>query len=326
MATAGECQGPQAVLAQAAGGHGAAEPLDLDGFGKALADWCRPFRLDVSRPFLAGWYNDKRATVASKAGNQLGSKQGIDAIDGALCFALYSVPGFIDTVAEYFGRVQEEKANPRTDYVDACTDSILVQLKQILPPRLDALIVNTDTGPPYYHVQTIGAIAGIDQHIELQDLAGEAAECEQDWQAELEDQLEHRRDPKMWGTDPVGRRKIFGVNVHPKYGGWYAYRGLLVLRGIDAHADGALVEAPPVRAEPLCFVKQPEMRRILKEYNLQHELCLWREIFGPNGEDLLGPEMRYGPEEYLFFNETNGQKRRRFLELRYAQMKKAASA
>ncbi|CAE7581475.1 mmachc, partial [Symbiodinium pilosum] len=173
-----------------------------------------------------------------------------------------------------------------------------------LPAELDAEIVNTDEGPPYYHVQTIGAVCAEDEHIEAKDVDGEGRD---DWQEELSDRLEETRDPKMWGTESEMLRKIFGVNVHPVWGGWYAYRALIVLR----KGTQASLQQP----EPLTFLMLEDKKRILSEYNLRHQLCLWRDI-----NDSHVPERRYSPEEYFFFTETSPDKRRRFLEMKASQM------
>ena len=62
---------------------------------------------------------------------------------------------------------------------------------------------------------------------------------------DLSETLAETRDSKLWGTDPVMRRKIFDVNVHPELGGWFAYRALVVLRGA-----GALGKLGPLDGRP----------------------------------------------------------------------------
>jgi len=269
----------------------AGSDFDAAGFGSALAAFCRPLCLECTPPFLVSWYNKTRAETA-------GGASPIDAPDPTVAFALYSVPGYLDVVAEHFARVRPEK-----EFVDSCTNEILGLIRDRLHPGLEAEIVNTDAGPPYYHVQTVGAVSGVDQHFEATDLRGEGDE---EWAEELSDRLEDTRDPKMWGSDPAMRRKIFGVNVHPHWGGWYAYRALVVLRGATA-------EALP-RPEPLSFLPSGEARRILQEYNLRHEHCHWRDLSAEGHP----PERRYKPDEYFFFTETSPAKRKRYLEIRTA--------
>mmetsp|Transcript_29506 Transcript_29506/g.81035 ORF Transcript_29506/g.81035 Transcript_29506/m.81035 type:complete len:297 (-) Transcript_29506:76-966(-) len=265
--------------------------FDAEGFRAALSAFCEPLCWECTPPFLVGWYNRMRAETA-------GGAQAIDAPDSTVAFALYSVAGFLDVVVEHFAR-----ARPDKDYVDACTNEILAWIGERLHPDLDPMIINTDAGPPYYHVQTVGAVARADQHMEAADLCEEGDDA---WREDLSDRLEDSRDPKMWGTDPETRRKIFGVNVHPVWGGWYAYRALVVLRGATAEQLA--------KPEALNFLQPAEARRALEEYNLRHEQCHWRDL----SADGHPPERRYKPEEYLFFMETSPAKRRRFLEIRAA--------
>eukprot|EP00928_Gymnodinium_smaydae_P065907 TRINITY_DN48983_c0_g1_i1.p1 TRINITY_DN48983_c0_g1~~TRINITY_DN48983_c0_g1_i1.p1 ORF type:complete len:306 (+),score=59.75 TRINITY_DN48983_c0_g1_i1:83-919(+) len=249
----------------------------------ALNAWCADRRLECSQPFLVDWYNQARLDVAD--GQNL-----IEAPGNSIAFALYSVPGFLKVVVEHFARKR-----PARGFVDAATNELLEELRSLLPAQLEALVLNTDEGPPYYHVQTVGAVAAVDQHLEATDVP------DAEWREDVAEQLAETRDPKMWGTDPEVLRKIFGVNVHPVYGGWYAYRALVILRGARANLP---------RPEPCRFLEEADAKRILEEYNLRHELCVWRDL--REGQD---PQPRYEPEEYLFFVETSVAKRRRFLEL-----------
>jgi len=267
------------------------EGFDAHGFQQALNGWLRQWHMESTPPWLVGWYNGKRQETA-------GGLQLIEADDSAIAFALCSVPRFIDVVGEHYAR-----SRPDNNFVDAATNEILERLKQKLPAELGIILANTDVGPPYYHVQTIGAIAGLDEHLEDTDIKDE------EWCEDLRADLEDSRDPKMWGTDPETRRKIFGVNVNHKYGGWYAYRILLVLSNVK----NSSVEKPLVQPTPLRFLEAESAKRILREYNLQHDLCLWRNI-----TDAQPADCRYSPEEYFFFNETKPAKRKQFLELKAA--------
>lgn len=271
---------------------GELSPYDVAATEQALNAWAEPVRMRSTPAFLVKWYNQTRQDTAGGASR-------IDAPEDAVAFALYSIPGFIDVVAEYYARER-----PKSSFVDGATNEILDALRARLPPDMDAMVVNTDIGPPYYHVQSIGAVACADQHIEEFDFGEEVAE----WRDELQETLAEKRDQKMWGSDPATLRKIFGVNMHPTFGGWYAYRSLVILRG--ATAPG--LERP----EPMRFLEPSEAQRIISEYNLAHEECRWRDLT-PSGHP---PEHRYTPEEYFFFMESNPKKRERFLDLRAACM------
>merc|ERR1712107_329295 len=135
---------------------------------------------------------------------------------------------------------------------------------------------------------------------------GDLGDEESAWLNDVSDELECTRDTKMWGTDKASLRKVFGVNMHPVFGGWYAYRALVILKAC---------RAPGLpRPEPMKFLSTKEKKRILSEYNLRHDECVWRDL----SEDGHPPENRYSPEEYFFFLETKPQKRKRYLEMRAA--------
>lgn len=259
---------------------------------KALSTWLGKVHMEVSPPFNVGWYNSTRSETA-------GGTQQIEAPDDAVAFAVYSVPGYLDVVKENYARTK-----PTTKFVDGTTDEILDWLRSHLPQSLEPVVLNTDQGPPYYHIQTIGAVAGVDQHIEPDEF--EDAE-DDEWKEDLSDRLADTRDPKMWGTDPATRRKIFAVNVHPEWGGWYAYRALIVLPKLQSELQ---------KPQPLNFVAKEDAVRMLTEYNLRHQECLWRDLT----KDGHPPEKRYNPDEYFFFMETSGDKRKRFLELASSRM------
>ncbi|CAK9046922.1 unnamed protein product [Durusdinium trenchii] len=181
------------------------EPFDAIDFQKVVNTWLAPMHLQCSNPLQVGWYNKARSETAD-------GTQTIDAPDDAVAFAIYSVPRYLEVVLEHYAR---EK--PAKDLVDGATNSILDALRLRIPSALDAQVINTDKGPPYFHVQTIGAVCAEDQHVEAEDVTGDGSD---EWREDLSDRLEEVRDPKMWGTESEMRRKIFAVNVHPVWGGW----------------------------------------------------------------------------------------------------------
>ncbi|CAK9046918.1 unnamed protein product [Durusdinium trenchii] len=267
------------------------EPFDAIDFQKVVNTWLAPMHLQCSNPLQVGWYNKARSETAD-------GTQTIDAPDDAVAFAIYSVPRYLEVVLEHYAR---EK--PAKDLVDGATNSILDALRLRIPSALDAQVINTDKGPPYFHVQTIGAVCAEDQHVEAEDVTGDGSD---EWREDLSDRLEEVRDPKMWGTESEMRRKIFAVNVHPVWGGWYAYRALVVLR----NGRQALEQQ-----KPLDFLSNEEKKKSLSEYNLRHQLCLWRDL-----SETHPPDRRYSPDEFFFFTETSPEKRRRFLDMKVSYM------
>ncbi|CAL1146701.1 unnamed protein product [Cladocopium goreaui] len=134
------------------------EPFDATQFQQVLSTWLAPMRLECSHPLLVGWYNKARAETAD-------GTQSIEGPDDAVAFAIYSVPQFLEVVVEHYAREKPER-----DIVDGATNAILGELRNQLPSSLDAQVINTDVGPPYFHVQTIGAVCAEDQHVEAEVL------------------------------------------------------------------------------------------------------------------------------------------------------------
>jgi len=279
MSSAGVATAPEASVA--------VKQAAVDELQQALSEWLAPLKMKCSRPFLAGWYNDQRKLHA------WGSST-FDAADDVVGFSVYSVPGFVDQCVDYFIRNKPS----HNDFVDGTNDEILDWMRELMDfEQLDTWIVNIDKGPPYYHVQTLGAVCGMDQHIEPSLIGND------EWRSDLEDELEDTRNPKMWGADPAGRRKIFGVNIHPAYGGWYAYRGIILMKKFR------FPELP--KPELLNFITDEDAMRIVSEFNTRHERCQWRDL-KPGGH---GPEHTYTPGEFFFFLEKNPAQRRKYIEI-----------
>jgi len=213
-----------------------------------------------------------------------------------LAFVIFNGPGYLDTVVEYFATSLDSDDN---HFVDAATDSLLNGLAAEFHSDLHVRVVNLDKGPPYYHSQSFGAVAGLDQYLEPSEIEDE------DWHLSCSSQLLDVRSADVWGDNVDVRKKIFGVSVHPEYGGWYAYRGLFILRG----ARGCTLERQPV---VVAVEDKMDKKRILEEYNLRGDDCRWRDL-SSTGHDV---DKRYAPEEMMFFTEMNLQRRRRFLEMK----------
>eukprot|EP00930_Biecheleria_cincta_P037904 TRINITY_DN26052_c0_g1_i1.p1 TRINITY_DN26052_c0_g1~~TRINITY_DN26052_c0_g1_i1.p1 ORF type:complete len:320 (-),score=41.76 TRINITY_DN26052_c0_g1_i1:45-1004(-) len=251
------------------------------------------------KPLLVGWYNDHRKRTTN--GTQL-----LDAPEDALAFLLYSGPGYIDTIVEHF---IHSARNESCHYVDATTDALLEGLLREFPENLGAHAVNLDKGPPYFHAQTLGVVAGAGQHLdpsEIDDL---------EWHESISKQLLELRSPEVWGTDVTVRQKLFGISLHPEFGGWYAYRGLLILHGARA---SSLVRPPCVVA----VADLAEKKRIIAEYNLRGDDCRWRDLTHTGH----APDKRYTPEEMIFFTEMNLGRRKRLLEMKADIMKSLADS
>lgn len=267
--------------------------VDVEALHDALAARCMKSRV-YCKPLLVGWYNELRKQTA-------GGSQLLDAPDDALAFLLYNGPGYIDTVLEYFLETREED---NCHFVDGATDALLRSIADEFAAELRASTINLDKGPPYFHAQSLGVAAGIGQHLEPSEVQDPG------WHESVSRQLLDVRSIDVWGSDITVRQKIFGISMHPEFGGWFAYRGLLVLHG---------ARAPTLqpRQAVVAVKDEAEKKRVLEEYNLRADDCRWRDL------TRIGhpPEKRYTPEEMYFFTDMNMSRRRRYLEMKADMLK-----
>eukprot|EP00397_Hematodinium_sp_SG-2012_P038648 GEMP01042075.1.p1 GENE.GEMP01042075.1~~GEMP01042075.1.p1 ORF type:complete len:237 (+),score=54.19 GEMP01042075.1:219-929(+) len=178
-------------------------------------------------------------------------------------------------------------------FVDEATDEIMKRLgTEVFGGK--AVLRNTDR-PPYIHVQSVGYVAAVDECVEPPEGAP--------WVNEVQAKSVEQRNAMVWGAT---RDKVLSVSIHPVFGGWFAYRILALLP--DAHDE---IPRPP----PRHFVSEEAREVIITEYNLRHQLCLWRDL--PN----MKPENRYSPQAFLYFCESDIQKRARFMEMAIAALK-----
>lgn len=262
--------------------------LDWEVIHGALSARCASSRV-YCKPLLVGWYNDLRKESA-------GGSQLLDVPDDTLAFLVYNGPGYIDTVFEYFLETSQDES---CHFVDGATDAVLKGLSAQFSAGVGASTINLDKGPPYFHAQSLGVVAGVGQHLdpsEIQDAA---------WHETVSSQLLSIRSPDMWGSDVAVRQKIFGISMHPEFGGWFAYRGLLILHNVRASS----LQRPTVVA---AVTDEAEKKRILEEYNLRADDCFWRDLMR-NGHPA---EHRYTPEEMYFFTDMNLNRRKHFLQMR----------
>merc|ERR1719510_2356284 len=102
------------------------------------------------------------------------------------------------------------------------------------------------------------------QYIDHNDKAVFSREEEED----LKEEMRCARDPKMWGD---ALDTFFPVAIHPKFGGWYVFRFILVLKQVTC------VEI--VKPPPLEFLDDDKVKKtILEEYNIRGQLGYWRDL------------------------------------------------
>eukprot|EP01068_Selenidium_serpulae_P019524 Selendium_serpulae@DN6826_c0_g1_i1.p1 len=187
--------------------------------------------------------------------------------------------------------------------------------------------------PPYLHAQSLGFVAGMTEHCDPRDpqflkevdptdgLTGEK------WvSTELAGEISARGcEVSSFPGMPESPSNVFGVSLHPRYGGWFVFRYLLVINGVR-------LTTPLKQPEPLSFLTPQQKRHALLEYNTNHAIGHWRDLkderqtSSTTGEEeattTLTPNTRYSAEAYLFFHTRDPAVRRRFLELKTEELRK----
>jgi len=271
--------------------------------GKLLANSsCSPGSVDVNAAAAPTTNSENTSTVP-------GEEEDTKAVDGKdsteidVSTCTQESPLVQKLAAQSLSLGEEKEASSEQQVVNS-------DLSEASPPQ-EVHIWNTDL-PPYIHVQTVGHVAGIDEHIEMGPLEGTEFEIT----AEEKTMIAQSRDPKLWG---VNNQNVHCVNIHPEFGGWYAYRMCMVfpgvtLPGVNGGADNNVFQMPA----PKQFLTAEERRDILVEFNLRPDVCRWRDLPERIVED-MGAEkrakIRYTPQAFLYFHEKNSYKRERFMEL-----------
>lgn len=73
-----------------------------------------------------------------------------------------------------------------------------------------------------------------------------------------------------WATST----NIYGVSVHPKYGGWFAFRGVLIFQDVTLSGDGTLTYRDP----PKCVSDQDRIVELLEKFNFSWQDWTYRDV------------------------------------------------
>jgi len=151
------------------------------------------------------------------------------------------------------------------DPLDQCLAEWFQSCKRLFPRWEIEAIQDFELYPtrrPKVLVQTAGHVAGAAYYYQRSDVPS----------------------PDPW-TD---KQKIFGVSVHPKYGGWFALRGILIFK--DLLAPGLQPN------EPVDCVQTREKRiELLEKFNFNWQDWSYRDVFEGDVEE------RYSKQQKLYF-------------------------
>jgi len=83
------------------------------------------------------------------------------------------------------------------------------------------------------------------------------------------DRLQSNKGP-LWLEDS----KLFGVAIHPQHGGWFAIRGVLILKNLVLDNENAL----PKPDRPIVVDDDNKIATLLEEFGLRWKTNEWRDI------------------------------------------------
>lgn len=212
-------------------------------------------------PFLIGWYNqnvEKPFVLPYE--------------DDTLAFVVISTPAMFDKAFKPF--ICRQSCDEQRDPIDECMIHYFNRIKEAFPDEeVDTMhdFEMTATRRPKVLVQTAGHVAGAAHYYQRKDVADDPWEPQQ---------------------------KICGVSVHPKYGGWFALRGVAVFKSIR---QPTLPCVSPVD----CVPGREDRIKLLEKFNFHWKDWTYR--------DIVQVEEKYSQEQMKYF-ETMPKDRKDIVE------------
>lgn len=185
-------------------------------------------------PFKIGWYNSRVQKPFLFPDHE--DTLGVVAVSSPSMFEKLFLP-YLDQHVTVLGQ----------DPLDQCLREELRHLAGLFPSYQVEVIQDYELLPsrrPKVLVQTAGHVAGAAYYYQRTDV-----------------------DPQPWNE----KSKIFGVSMHPRYGGWFALRGVLLFHG--------LLVPGLMQQEPVDCVSSREMRiKLLEKFNYCWRDWTYRDV------------------------------------------------
>lgn len=210
-----------------------------------------------------GWYNDEVDKVYEL-------KYPYDTL--ALC--VISAPDMFDKGFKSF--VKSCEFTGSLDPLDEFISSKIKKLHTVISDKQIDIMFDYEVLPnrrPKVLVQTAGHVSGAAFYYRKESV---------------------KNQPSSWGENA----KIYGVSIHENYGGWFAFRGVVIVKD---------VLAPDLKKTPPVDVLSEDEKKIevLEKYNYH-----WKDW---SYRDVAPVSMKYSDEQKLYF-ETPPSERRKLLE------------
>jgi len=242
----------------------------------SLESYCRPLGLETA-PLKVGWYNealqDKRFAFN-------------DLDPDTLAFIVVSSPSMFEKAFIPFVRSGTDTPNP----VDECMMHHFRRMCDLFPEEyglepLHDFELSPVTRRPKILVQTAAHVASVARFYRQEDLDSTGLEYYKSMRRECGHDL-----PK----------KIFPVSLHPKYGGWFGLRGVLIFKGVQTESEeNSLKQRDP----PEILQSQKEIAELLYLFNDHWQDRRYRDV--GMGESVE----RYSELQQEYFAASTDQRR-----------------
>ncbi|XP_036378544.1 cyanocobalamin reductase / alkylcobalamin dealkylase [Megalops cyprinoides] len=228
----------------------------MEEIERTLRDSLTPLGFEVY-PFKIGWYN----AVLSPSFH-------LPYPEDTLAAVVLSTPSMFERAFIPF--LESHSCEGVTDPIDQCIrHSISTCVTQNFPGKEVNISYDYEMLPnrkPKFLAQTAAHVAGAAYYYQRTDVM----------------------------DDPWGEKKMFGVCIHPKLGGWFAIRALLVFPGVEVGSE--LQQRPP----PDCVPSQESRVELLERFNFRWQDWTYRDIV-PTAEC-------YSQEQKMYFSTPPGQR------------------
>ncbi|XP_040264138.1 cyanocobalamin reductase / alkylcobalamin dealkylase [Bufo bufo] len=212
-------------------------------------------------PFQVGWYNGVLEPVFH-----------LSYPPDTLAFVVLSAPAMFEKSFKPF--LAQQKLQSLQDPIDQCVSHYMTLAQERFSSHRIDVIYDYELHPnrrPKALMQTAAHVSGAAYYYQRKDVE----------------------------SDPWGGKKMFGVCIHPRFGGWFAIRAVLVFA--DVQAPG-LEQTRPID----CVPSREDRISLLENFN-----CNWRD---GRYRDVLPAEEKYSAEQTLYFA-TPPAERLKLLEL-----------
>lgn len=227
-----------------------------------------PLGLEV-HPFQVGWYNDAVSEHFK-----------LEFEPDVIGFVILSTPSmFEDAFIPYLKKNADEnlfKTWARSpDPLDSCMRYTFQQAAAKVSSRHVEIIQDFEILPnkrPKILVQTAAHVAGAAYYYQKSDVYFHSTHesCGNKTLCDAKDDITVQSEACMCVDPWKGNKRIYGVCIHPKYGGWFAIRGVLIFPNLQAD----ILRQPPVDC-----VKTRESRiELLNRFNGNWQDCTFRDI------------------------------------------------